>query len=273
MKNIENNRRKYLEFFSQKYYGKSYEQINQKDKSTLIPLAEMWALSVSIIPDDFSRYSIFDFNGYCKGQDGQTVLTPSSTNRAKELISYFCYGESWANISKLNVENSRSVLDDKNKMSKRFSAGNNVVIYGDEDVKGKTMIASIIMKEAIRLRATQLIYDNDYEWIDFSNLIEILKRDDVEASSVKGCDWLVVDDICSDTRSLLQTVYFKDLLNSFFYERYYSKLPTILVFKYDVYKNLTEVENDLGSSAVKLLTSKRTCKIKLEARKDHNNER
>lgn len=270
MKNIENNRRKYLDDFSKEYYKKPFDEITNVQRATITPLAEMWALLVTVIPEDLSKYSIFDFNGSWEvpktdsNPIGMMHLDDECTIEVKNLICQFCYGESWKEIKELeSLKNVRSYLDLKSKMISRFRDGNNVVIYGDGFVKGKTLIASLIMKEAIRLRATNFVYDQDYDWVEFDNLLESLKKDDYDGASLRACDWLVVDNIEKGLRTPQQVSYLRDLLNPFFSDRFRNQLPTILVFRYDVFKNLTELEENLGNSITKMISDKRTCKIKL----------
>ena len=149
-------------------------------------------------------------------------------------------------------------------MMKRFSNGNNVAIFGVSPKPiGRTMLASIIMKEAIRLRATHKTRGQTYDWIDFSKLFHVIEKDTVELSDYKSCDWLVVDNILRMTRSVKQTTLMVDMIDPFFIERFYNKQPTILVFKFDIRDKSMDIEKTFGIGISKILDSKRTLKIPL----------
>lgn len=270
MKSIENNKIKYLESFARKFYSKRVEDLSQREYSTLLPMAEMWALQVTVIPDNYAQYSLFDFVGYCQSYDGTISLDPISVKNAKDLVSKYCYGITWSQIKEekeKNPDKIRNFLDKKSQMLNRHKNGNSVVIYGDENVKGKTMLASIIMREAISLRVIKSVQDHSYDWSNFNSLLSDLKREDTEAADCRSCDWLVIDNLTAKAVSHQQSSYLRGYLDPFFTERYYQSLPVILVFRYDVYNNMDITEEIYGNSMVRLLTSKKICRICLREKK------
>ena len=125
------------------------------------------------------------------------------------------------------------------------------------------MIASIIMKEAIRLRVTHRKRSHTYDWIDFSKLVQAIENKSNDLADYRSCDWLVVDNIQRKNRTAKQITFISDLIDPFFIDRYKNKQPTILVFKFDIRDKSLLMEQLLGVGINRIVESKRTYKIPL----------
>jgi len=164
----------------------------------------------------------------------------------------------------LDKKSTMKFLRENSVMDRRLKNGNNVVIYGQKNQPiGRTMIASIIMKEAIKLRVTRNTRRHTYDWIDFNTLMSAVDKDSFDLADYRSCDWLVVDNIMSKYRSAKQTTLLIDLVDPFFIDRFDNRLPTILVFKFDITNPAMMIEKRFGVGIKRIIESNRTCKIPL----------
>jgi len=240
--------------------------------------AEVKTYQKLVLPDDpidYSKCSILDFNGISKDNNEQ-VLDADIALVAKMQIVNFCWGIKDKN-KWLKIENNRKVLSKKSIMDYRFTIGSHVVIYGDSinttlDEKnemifknrpiGKTLIAAIIMKEAIKRRACCHNLSQTYGWVSFTNLRHMLINNDDRVFHYKMADWLVIDDIILDVEASEKSqVLFSSVLDPFFQDRLEEKLPTILVFKFNIENDFLNMEKCLGLALMKIIRSKNTHKI------------
>jgi DNA replication protein DnaC len=268
MENIENIKQGYKRFFAKKYFGKTENSLSELERYECSNLAEMWAYIDSVLPEGYGEYSISDFHGHVSDKTGghEIALTEDIIIPAKNKICQYCWNLSWNDIVKQKKEknNIGAFLREKNIMMKRLKQGDNIVIFGSSEKPiGRTMVASIIMKEAIKLRATNRARGQTYDWIDFPNLFNVIKEDSMELVDYKSCDWLVVDNISRKSRSAKQTILIVDVIDSFFIERFKNKLPTILVFKSDIRDKSLSIEKTWGIGINRIIESQRTCKIAL----------
>lgn len=266
MKDITRTKEYYLSFFSNRYYGKEPKYLNKLEYYRISLLAEGWAYLKEVIPEDYAQFSIFDFNGFSLSIK-ENLLSPSSVVEAKNKISLFCWGKGWEYINELYKKDSskmNSILRKINVMDKRLKEGCNIVIHGESSKKmGRTMICSLIMKEAIKSRMFNGDFSVTYDWINFSNLKTSLEKENLDMSEYRSCDWLVVDNIYMMSFSPYQKSLFIPLVDNFFEGRYSDKLPTICVFKFNIDDNINIIEDNFGPSVIKLIESKRTMKILL----------
>jgi len=269
MENIEKNKKKYIRFFAEKYYKKIREKLTEEELYNCSLVAELYAYASSVIPEGYGKYTVFDFDGYSIDETNNSkdsALSPLISIPAKDKICEYCWGSNWEFINNQQIKDKNIVpfLRKKSVMMDRFKNGDNIVIFGvSEKPIGRTMLASIVMKEAIRLRVTYRDRGQTYDWIDFSNLFHIIEKDMLELSSYKSCDWLVVDNIVIKTRSAKQTTLMIDMIDPFFIERYKHKQPTILVFKFDIRNKSLNMEKTFGLGISRIINSKRTFKIPL----------
>jgi len=282
MKSIEKPLKVYIERYAEKYYSRKPDKLTKEEMADMLPIAK-WAAFVDItIPDGFGNYTILDFNGYAinKKDNSKTITIPKAiAKRARNLICKYCWNVPWRNIAEKKKQGQKAVqeyLRTRSVMGKRYFDGNNIAIYGESKKPiGRTMLASIVMNEAIKLRHTKHVISHTYDWVDFSHLFREIERsmmdndhkggdnDSKDLIGYKTCDWLVVDNIQKKLRSEKQNTLYSDFLDSFFHGRYESELPTILVFKFDIRDKLFDFEKTYGIGLSKMLESDRTIKIPL----------
>jgi DNA replication protein DnaC len=270
MRNIEKVKKQLICDFAQKYFNKEEIDLTEQEFKVISFNAELWAYVKSVVPDGFGDYTIFNFNGCAtdkKDNSKTNIISNKVASIARDKVCAYCWGLRWEEIlqQKKKDENSiESFLRDSNIMMQRVENGNNIVIHGLSDRPiGRTMLASIVMKEAIRLRVTHHIRGHTYDWVDFSKLFQAIEQDSMELADYKSCDWLVVDNIIKKSRSEKQTTLMSDLVDPFFLDRYYNRQPTILVFKFDIRDKLLNMEKAFGVGIGRIIDSRRTFKIAL----------
>lgn len=272
MKNIEKIKSRYLRLFAKEYYNKkNVTDLTEKELLVCSSLAEFWAYVYSVVPEEHGHFTIFDFLGYTINKinnDKEIVIPSEIVLYAKNKMSRFCWDMDWKVIKdkreKLNQKNIMKFLRKHSVMERRLKQGGNVVIYGVSDQPiGRTMIASIIMKEAIKLRIANHNRRHTYDWIDFNTLMSAVEKDSLDLADYRSCDWLVVDNILSKYRSAKQTTLLIDLVDPFFIDRFNNRLPTILVFKFDVGNPAMMIEKRFGVGINRIIDSNRTYRIPL----------
>lgn len=271
MKDITRTKEEYLKFFSQKYYNKNPDDLTGREYCRMSMLSEGWAYLKEVIPEDHAQFSIFDFDGFNK-KTKESLLSPQCVLDAKNKISLFCWGKDWNYIENLYNQNPLGISSELRKlniMDKRLKDGCNIVIHGDSFRKlGRTMICSLIMKEAIKLRMLNGDFSRTYDWINFSNLRVSIEKENLASSEYRSCDWLVIDNIYFMNGSPQQKSLLVPPIDTFFDGRLSDKLPTICVFKFNVDDNINIIEENFGSSVVRLIESKKTLKILLSENKE-----
>lgn len=272
MKNIEKTKLGYTKLFAQELYSKDFiSELTEVESSICSSLAEMWAYIYSVVPEEHSHFTIFDFLGYTfdKITKERKVVIPSAIAlHAKNEICKYCWGIGWSIIkdhkAKMDKKTMMKFLRGHSKLDKRLESGNNVAIYGSSSQPiGRTMVASIIMKEAIKLRVTHGTKKHTYDWIDFNTLVNAARQDSFDLADYRSCDFLVVDNIINTSRTVKQNTFIVDTIDPFFLGRFYNKLPTILVFKFNINNPTVSIEHKFGVGINKIVESNRTCKIPL----------
>lgn len=278
MKNIEKLKKNLIKEFAKKYRNKDVDKLTIRELKKISETAEWWAYVHTAVPDGFGKYSIFDFNGYAidKKDNSKThAISKKVAAIAKDKICMYCWGMRWKDIHKKKEEDLDSInvfLKNKSIMDKRREFGNNVVVHGQSDTPiGRTMVASIIMREAIRLRISKCTIGDTYDWVDYSKLFDAIKQDSMDSRSLgsmalayyKSCDWLVIDNIEKKSRSDKQTTLVSDLVDPFFWDRYNNQQPTILVCKFDIRDRMFDLEKTFGVSFGRIINSKKTFNIPL----------
>ena len=236
------------------YCGVRDSSFCPKDHCSCSVAAETKAYMDSIIPKPYSSMSLKDLHG--RDKEGRMIVNEHILRRAKTQLSKYCWkGIDINNLEKYSVSdfNSRSI------MHQRRTDGDNLVIYSDENmddtpVGGKTFIASLIMKEAIKDRVIRGSITESYDWIQYSVLKDKIINDPDSMSDTRCCDWLVVDDIVSEAQSTRnQRSFVSSKLNSFFNERAEDGLPTIFVFRFDVTLDHSAIEDYYGLTLAKII--------------------
>ena len=264
MKNIENIKARQKTKLLEKFKN-SKIFINETQKELYCnKVAEALAYVECVIPEKYTKYTVLDFDG--KSNQERDLITTDIALNAKDLICKYCWGTNWKQVVQKypSPKEQRQFFRSHSIMNKRLEGGNNVVIFGQSETPiGRTTISAIIMKEAIKLRMYPINIGQTYEWIDYPSLKDELKRDGEIAGDCRTCDWLVVDDIVKSNYSLKQRTYITELIDPFFMYRLKNKLPTILVFKFDIRNKSISLEESMGIGISNIINDNRTLKIPL----------
>jgi hypothetical protein len=243
-------------------------------------LAEVMAYVYGVIPDPYFKYTIHDFDGRRHGddKDDERILDETIALNAKKKIIEYCW--EGLSIDKVIIEED---LDKYSSINKRRQEGKNVVIYGDDEEyfsstngkirqKGRTLTASLIMKEIIRRRVEPKNQVQTYDWVSFPMLEYYLKQKDGNmVFSLSACDWLCVDDIPKKVNdSKAANAYRTSLLDPFFLERLESGLPTIFVFRFNITSLSIPWEECFGIGINRIINDPKTCIISLCSPKDNS---
>jgi hypothetical protein len=279
MRKVDKLKKKNIRKLAKKYYNKDAEELTEIEYDGITSMAEYTAYVDVTIPDGFKNYTIFDFNGCAinrKNNSKTSTIPPLVAKKARNMICKYCWGIPWREISKYRkqgVDEAREYLRTRSIMGKRYLSGHNIAIYGESKKPiGRTMLASIVMKEALKLRYSHHVKSQSYDWVDFSKLMieiekSILNKDEEgdtdELIDYLTCDWLVIDNIQKKLRSEKQNTLYSDLLDYFFNLRNNSGKPTILVFKFDIRDKLFDFERTYGAGLHSMLENEKTLKIPL----------
>lgn len=263
MRNIQEFRAKYETKLAKKHCKIDNVSLCNKGFCKCKAVAEVLAYRDAIIPEQFREADILNFTGCVLGE---SVISSEIAIEAKNQLCKYCWGVSWEVMkNKSNNETQiKKFIRNNSLMQERMNVGNNVVIYGNsrKGPIGRTFLASIIMKEAIRLRFKTGQRSQTYDWVDFPTLKDAIHKDSSDVLDYQFCDWLVVDNITNNNlSSLKQKIFLTDIINPFFLSRINNRLPTILVFKFDI--NLIDMEKDMGIGISNIINSQKTCKISL----------
>lgn len=248
--------------------GKTEEEM-EKARKRCQSVAEVRAFIDTLIDEEHRNLSIFNFTG--KTRSGQMHLDTKEALRAKNLVCKFIWGYSWSDLKNIykTEDNIKKYISRNSVLMRRLKNGNNVAIYGGlNGACGRTMIASIIMKEVIKMRLfTPDIVSQTYDWVDFQTLISSLRENTIEVPDYRTADWLVVDNIYVEKgESRGSRAYRSGLLDPFFMYRLKNNLPTILVFQYDIRSGTEALYRTLGIGISSIVNSPRICRIPLNKR-------
>lgn len=248
--------------------GLSIEEEMERAKKRCRSVAEVRAFIDTLIEKEYRKLSIFDFNGETKSK--QKALEPKEAMRAKNLVCKYIWGYSWQELhEKFRTESEiKKYIACNSVLKRRLENGNNVAIYGGTNGPcGRTMVASIIMKEAIKMRLfVPNVVTHTYDWVDFQTLTESIRDNDKEVPDYRTADWLVVDNICCKKESEKQVSFRTNLIDPFFMYRLKNNLPTILVFQYDIRARREALYKTLGIGVSNIVNSPRVCRIPLSKR-------
>lgn len=250
MKNINFLKNQLQELFAKKIFNKgSFIECSPEDQSVCSMVAETQAYMRAIIPKPYYKYSIYDFTGL--SPNNEQILSPEIALKAKQKIINYCWGD--IDIAELNRIDQYE-LDKLSIMRKRRKLGHNVAIYSGysdptgsfkSEKGGKTFCAALIMKEAIKSRVMGS-YEETYEWIEYATLEHMITSyEEVQLSDIRSSDWLVVDNIPPGF-----TKWKRQSVDAFFMERISDRLPTILVFRFDVTRKVEENLLGVGFSQI-----------------------
>lgn len=213
-------------------------------------VAEVNGYCSKILPSGFDSADLGKLNGYA---NGCKVLSDQVVRRVMSKIGDYCFGEEISD----SIPN-RTRLNQISKMDMRFDEGHNLVIHGSAGNNngsgsgkvplGKTLIASIVMREAIWRRMFSSNKAFSYMFTSAEMLMDSVfsSKKIKEIPPSRTVDWLCIDDIYSGRMHL------SHVLDETISYRMSVKLPTILVLQFDATQNIS-IENDIGHFAAKMI--------------------
>lgn len=172
-------------------------------------------------------------------------------------------------------------------LDQRRENGNSLIIYGNQwkpkhesghtklfkQPLGRTMIAAILMKEAIFQRLLEGHATDTYAWVPFSTLCNRLfdkangsSAYDDEISMYEEVDWLVVDGIQVGKLNDAGRQFRSNVLEKLFGERMDKNLPNILVFQDDI-SQFDDLSQDFGPSINSIINSRKTFRVAMVEKK------
>ena len=260
MKDITQIKQKYLDLYASKCCNISSGIQCKKTHCSCLVAAQVRAYYETIIPDPYYMYGIKDLHG--KDRHGKQLIPIQVLKRAKQQLCNYC----WNGIDASLVDQVSSVtLAQKSIIQSRRDNGSNLIISssdGSQNSKGKTLIASIVMKQAIKSRLTSSNNYHTYDWMQYSVLKDKLHKDPDSLSNQRFCDWLVVDDISRQgVGSRNQRQFVTSLIDPFFQQRLQARLPTIFVFRFDIKQQLQTIQQSFGVAIGKMVHNKNTSLI------------
>ncbi len=254
--------------FCKNYIGA--DQCSRPNGCLCRKLAEIKGNIEYTIPEQYRELSIQNLTGMVvdKNKNIQSVWSNEDRVRIQnDLRKYLFDGEEIARLS------TREAMNKASKMDTRFNDGDNVVIHGDAIrlklgassrslPAGKTLIASLIIKEAIWRRLYASNRADTYSMVSFHTLKQDLKQKTDKANDLKECDWLVIDDITLPANELdFNYQSFVALFESFLITRLENKLPTILICDFDVESQ--DYSKFMGYAFQKIISANNTWLIKV----------
>lgn len=264
----------------QKYYEAKCQYFKNgacvnNDVCTCSKLAEIFAYQESVIPEEYIDFTIQDFDGLKKGNEEERLIPLNLVAKARDIIIKYC----WKDIPEGTDYHADWIK--KCILNKRKENGNSLIIYGDswkcpdngtkafKRPVGKTMLAAIVMREAILQRSIDTRNTDSYAWVDYTHLINRLreyqkgdKSHEDDVSLYQEADWLVVDNIYLGRESEDTRNFRVNVLNWLFNERMEHNLPNILIFQDNIAK-LNDLQYDFGISIANLANSRKTFKVAL----------
>ncbi len=236
-------------------------------------MSEIRANIYTTLPPEYRNSDFNQLTGKVKNQVIDRFKN-GKLGKIKHSLWQYLFGD---NPIKLNL--SRSDFDKISIMDKRFKDGSCLLIHGnpidlkkEDDGKiksiqsptGKTLMASIAMKEAIFRRQFKSNEAFVYHWISFIELRQKLKaKNDEDVNDCQECDWLVIDDISviDDGSRKGDGSWVKTAFDSFLISRLKDRKPTILVCRFDL--DAINVVDCMGLAFNKIYTSENTVIIKV----------
>jgi hypothetical protein len=235
--------------------------------------AEVFANIRSLIPQEYRNATIYDYTGRAKGSKKRVLTANEAVNIRNQLWGYMYEGEMDQSVTSMK----RSELNERSILDTRFRKGTNLVIHGDQksikssegyehasfaysrEPKGKTLLASCVMIDAIWRRTSAQNQARTYDWISFLQLRQALKKGR-DLSDAQDADWLVIDDICKIEKSNSSS-WTKETIDDFITSRSHDGKPTILIFDFDVDK--VSLSDTMGTGIAKIVESSNTYRIKV----------
>jgi hypothetical protein len=279
MIDISEEKKKWLRYYAHRECHLDDPKQCIKDCCKCSVFAEYKAFVHKTIPEEFRNFTIDNFTGDLG--DGNS-LEPTVAASAKEQVLSYGWGdkEITTRVAFMTPVEKQKRLNDTSVIAKRVKGGENIVIHGEPkrslkdspaaDKKelvllkmGRTFMASLLTAQALKLKADPQYRTMSFEWVSFSALLQSIKEQDDNDVHYESCGWLVIDDITENMfmGSPAQKAFVTPLLDAFFFRRLQAKLPTVLVFKFDVNRRRQEMESVFGVEVNKIIYAKNTTTI------------
>ena len=271
MKNIESIFNEIEKQVSQKYCKVDSIKFCPNKVCTCKKIAEIRSYIRALIPSEFETCSINDFKG--RNLEGEKVLDNKYAIKAKKDIIKYCWNlnlDLEKDINKFKeISNTPSELNKYSIIDDRRKNGNNLVIFGSGDRQmGRTLLASIVLKEVIKQKVKPGKHIENYNWVQFKSLKQAIIDDDKNIMNYQTCDWLVVDNISNPQySSVQQQTFITDKIDPFFLYRLEKDLPTIFIFRFDIFSkvNMRTLESNLGMAISDIVKNKKTTLVELKS--------
>lgn len=239
-------------------------------------LAEVRGSIDFYIPNEYRNLSINNLTG-CITVHGVSKEVWSKRNKKQiqaTLREYLFDGASQEDTADREGCNKHSVLD------KRYSNCENIIIHGESIREekngmptrplpsGKTLIACLILKEAIWRKIYNKSQSDAYGFVSYQNLRHELKTKSETVQHYKDADWLLIDDVSlplNENNFEHQEIIdaFDDLLMT----RMSNRLPTILVCEFDALK--IDYTTQMGYSFQKIISLRNTWFVRVGDHSDN----
>jgi hypothetical protein len=229
------------------------------------------------IPPEYRDLTINNASGFITTRDGarKQVWTNKNKLQIQTLLRDYLFGcEELINLCDREGCNKASKLDI------RYQNCENLVIHGAVHREknrgiptqplptGKTLIACLVIKEAIWRRLYSTNKADTYHIVSYQTLRHDLKNKNENAYTYKETDWLVIDDISLPVNeNNFDHQMIVGLLDDFLMTRMENRLPTILVCEFDALA--LDYSSQLGYSFQKLITLKNTWHIRVGENTSH----
>lgn len=254
--------------FCKNYIGG--DQCSRENGCLCRKLAEIKGNIEYVIPKQYRNLNIQNLSGMIVDRNNniQSVWSHEDRIRIQNTLREYLFGG-----KEIALLSNREQCNKYSKMDSRFIDGDNVIIHGEsirirqsKQVKslpaGKTLIASIILKEAIWRRLYPNNRADTYSMISFHTLKQDLKNKTEKASDLKECDWLVIDDITLPNNELDFTYQsFLSMFEDFLIARLENNLPTIFICDFDVESQ--DYSKSMGYTFQKIISANNTWLIRV----------
>lgn len=223
------------------------------------------------IPKEYRDLTINNATGFITTRQGERKQVWSDVNKKEiqKLLREYLFGG-----TDVALLCDRESCNKASRMDMRFHECENVVIHGNVVRKkinglpsqplpsGKTLIACLILKEAIWRRLFVGNKADTYNFISYQTLRFDMKHKRNNIDTIKETDWLVIDDVSLPVNeNNFDHQEFVANFDDFLMTRMENRLPTVLVCEFDALS--TDYSAMLGYSFQKLVTIKNTWHIRV----------
>lgn len=242
------------------------DQCSRKEGCYCRKLAEVRGHIDYVIPSQYRELTVDNARGWIKNKEGkeQQVWSEDNQINIQNILREYLFGNEDSSSFKCREDYNKA-----SKLDTRFIEGSNLIIHGNiirakkaglpsqPIPTGKTLIACIVLKEAIWRRLYVTNRADTYSLISYQTLRQGLKLKTEKTNDLKECDWLAIDDISLPiNENDFNHQNFVSMFDDFLMSRMENNLPTILICEFDALAK--DYTNILGYSFQKMVTAKNT---------------